>query len=136
MIGIADRDLVASALSGAFGGLIAFAILYMDGTAGYPGWRWLYILEGLITVVWAGCCVFLVPKNYQTAYFLNEEEKKIMAWRAEATSAYSGGEGKYTMKDFKRGAGDIKTWIHAVIQIAIVTILYGKSVTIGVRSRY
>ena len=31
---------VASALSGAFGGLIAFGILYMDGTAGYSGWRW------------------------------------------------------------------------------------------------
>jgi hypothetical protein len=27
---------IASALSGAFGGLIAFGILYMDGVAGYP----------------------------------------------------------------------------------------------------
>lgn len=32
--------LVASALAGAFGGLIAFGILYMDGVADYPGWRW------------------------------------------------------------------------------------------------
>lgn len=31
---------IASALSGAFGGLIAWAILYMDGVGGYPGWRW------------------------------------------------------------------------------------------------
>lgn len=31
---------IASALSGAFGGLIAFGILYMDGVAGWPGWRW------------------------------------------------------------------------------------------------
>jgi MFS family permease len=38
---MANKDSkVASALSGAFGGLIAFGILYMDGTAGYPGWRW------------------------------------------------------------------------------------------------
>ena len=116
---------VASALSGAFGGLIAFAILYMDGTAGYPGWRWLYILEGLITIIWAACTLYLVPKNYQTAYFLTSAEKKIMAWRAEATNVYSGGKGHYKLKDIKLGAGDPKTWIHAVIQIAVVTILYG-----------
>jgi MFS family permease len=118
---------IASALSGAFGGLIAFGILYMDGVAGYPGWRWLYILEGLITLVWAGCCVFLVPKNYQTAYFLNAEEKKIMAWRYEQSFAYSGGTGHYTKVDLKRGAGDIKTWLHSFIQICVVTILYGKA---------
>ena len=85
----------------------------------------LYILEGLITIVWAGMTWYLVPKNYQTAYFLTEEEKKIMAWRAEAAAAYSGGTGHYTKKDIKLGAGDITTWIHAVIQIMSVTILYG-----------
>jgi len=31
---------IASALSGAFGGLIGFGILYMDGVAGWAGWRW------------------------------------------------------------------------------------------------
>lgn len=37
---LSDDSLVASALSGAFGGLLAFAILHMDGVARYPGWRW------------------------------------------------------------------------------------------------
>ena len=36
----ANTVVVAAALSSAFGGLIAFAILYMDGTAGKPGWQW------------------------------------------------------------------------------------------------
>ena len=85
----------------------------------------LYILEGLITILWAGACYFLIPKNYQTAYFLTAEEKKIMAWRAEASAAYSGGTGHYTKKDIKLGAGDVTTWIHSVIQIMVVTILYG-----------
>ena len=31
---------IASALSGAFGGLLAFGILHMDGVAGMSGWRW------------------------------------------------------------------------------------------------
>jgi nitrate/nitrite transporter NarK len=116
---------IASALSGAFGGLIAFGILYMDGVAGYPGWRWLYILEGLITLVWAGMCVYLVPKNYQTAYFLNEEDKKIMAIRAERSESYSGGDGHPKLNDLKLAWKDTKTWLHGVSQIAVVTILYG-----------
>lgn len=39
-IPINNSSIVASALSGAFGGLLAWAILYMDGVSGYPGWRW------------------------------------------------------------------------------------------------
>lgn len=116
---------VASALSGAFGGLIAWGILYMDGVAGYPGWRWLYILEGLITVIWAFICIFVVPKNYETAYFLNDAEKAIMRQRAERAEAYSGGSGHYGKADIKEAAKDIKSWVHGCIQIAVVTILYG-----------
>lgn len=32
---------VSSAIAGAFGGLLAFAIGYMDGVAGLRGWRWI-----------------------------------------------------------------------------------------------
>ncbi|KAH9217780.1 hypothetical protein DL95DRAFT_270463, partial [Leptodontidium sp. 2 PMI_412] len=31
---------IASALSGAFGCLTAWAVLYMDGVKGLAGWRW------------------------------------------------------------------------------------------------
>jgi hypothetical protein len=85
----------------------------------------LYIMEGIITVLWAFCCIFLVPKNYETAYFLNEEEKKIMRLRAERSEAYSGGNGRYGKQDIKEAAKDVKSWLHGTIQIAVVTILYG-----------
>ena len=35
----------ASAIAGAFSGLLAFAIAKMDGTAGYEGWRWVCLLR-------------------------------------------------------------------------------------------
>ncbi|KAI1343123.1 retrograde regulation protein 2 [Xylariaceae sp. FL0016] len=116
---------IASALSGAFGGLLAWAMLSMDGVASLSGWRWLYIIEGIITVVWAGCCVFLVPKNFETAYFLTSEDKALMRVRAEETAAYSGGTGHYGKNDLREAAKDAKSWAHGVIQIAVVTILYG-----------
>ncbi|KAF9887505.1 hypothetical protein FE257_010083 [Aspergillus nanangensis] len=116
---------IASALAGAFGGLIAFGILYMDGVANYPGWRWLYIIEGLITIVIAACCVFLIPQSHETAYFLDDDDKRIMRRRAEQMEAYSGGGGHYNMADVKAAVGDIKSWIHGGMQICVVTILYG-----------
>lgn len=45
-----------SALAGAFSGLLAFAISKMDGVGGLEGWRWIFILEGIVTVV-AGCAL-------------------------------------------------------------------------------
>jgi hypothetical protein len=49
--------------------------------------RRLYVIEGLLTIAWAVCCIFLVPKSYETAYFLNAEEKAIMRQRAERAEA-------------------------------------------------
>ena len=34
----------ASAIAGAFSGLLAFAISKMDGVGGYEGWRWVWLL--------------------------------------------------------------------------------------------
>lgn len=48
-----------------------------------------------------------------------------MRIRAEEMEAYSGGNGHYTLKEIKDAAKDIKTWMHSIIQICVVTILYG-----------
>lgn len=87
----------------------------------------LYIIEGCITVVWAGICVFVIPKSYETAYFLNDDDKALMRQRAELMESYSGGSGHYGKKEIKEAAKDAKSWLHGVTQIAVVTILYGKS---------
>lgn len=122
-------------------------MLSIDGVAGLAGWRWfviqsksrgplllksllfhnrLYIIEGLITVVWAACCGFLIPGDYQTAYFLTPEDKVLMRKRAEEMESYSGGSGHYASRDIVEAARDIKSWMHGFIQIAIITVLYGK----------
>jgi len=41
----------ASALSGAFSGLLAFAIARMDGVGNLAGWAWIFVLEGMVTVI-------------------------------------------------------------------------------------
>lgn len=39
----------AATAAGAFGGLLAFGIMKMDGRAGLGGWAWIFILEGIAT---------------------------------------------------------------------------------------
>ena len=70
-----------------------------------------------------------MPKDFETAYFLDEEEKVLMRRRAEEMEAYSSGSGHYSMQDIKLAAKDVKSWIHGVIQICVVTILYGKEIS-------
>lgn len=41
----------AAAVSGSFGGLLAAAISKMAGVGGKGGWAWIFILEGLVTIV-------------------------------------------------------------------------------------
>lgn len=57
----------AATVSGAFGGLLAGAITSgLDGVASLEGWRWLFIIEGLCTVICSlGAFVFLFdfPEN-------------------------------------------------------------------------
>ncbi|KAL8902125.1 MAG: hypothetical protein Q9207_004874 [Kuettlingeria erythrocarpa] len=42
---------MGAALAGAVGGLLAYAVGYMDGTHGMRAWRWLLIIEGIPSVV-------------------------------------------------------------------------------------
>lgn len=41
----------STTLAGAFGGLLASAISKMNGIRGYAAWRWIFILEGILTCV-------------------------------------------------------------------------------------
>lgn len=67
----------AASVAGAFSGLLAFAIAKMDGVGGYAGWRWIFILEGLLTVL-VGILSFWTLYDFpDTASFLTTEER---AW--------------------------------------------------------
>ena len=41
----------AASVAGAFSGLLAFAIAKIDGVGALERWRWIFILEGIATVV-------------------------------------------------------------------------------------
>ncbi|PIL37024.1 MFS general substrate transporter [Ganoderma sinense ZZ0214-1] len=67
----------SASLSGAFGGLLATAIIKMDGISGQSGWRWIFILEGIATVVIALTSMLFLPADIQSAKFFTDEEREF-----------------------------------------------------------
>ncbi|GMM38231.1 Soa1 protein [Saccharomycopsis crataegensis] len=73
----------AASIAGAFSGLLAFGISKMDGVGGLEGWRWIFILEGLLTVVVAFGAFFVLYDFPDTATFLTEEERQFIIYRLQ-----------------------------------------------------
>lgn len=68
----------STTLAGAFGGLLASGIGKMDRMRGYRGWRWVFILEGVLTCVVALLWYFAIPDFPEDVKWLNEEEREFM----------------------------------------------------------
>ncbi|EEP79461.1 conserved hypothetical protein [Uncinocarpus reesii 1704] len=71
----------AASIAGAFSGLLAFAIAKMHGVGGLEGWRWIFILEGLATVLVAIMAFFTIYDFPETASFFTERERAFVIHR-------------------------------------------------------
>ncbi|KMU81012.1 phthalate transporter [Coccidioides immitis RMSCC 3703] len=75
----------ASALSGAFSGLLAFAIAKMRGIGGYNGWRWIFIIEGLASIALGAFAFFaLVDSPALSKRWLEPDEIRYLELRQRA----------------------------------------------------
>uniref|UniRef100_A0A0W0FXF6 Major facilitator superfamily (MFS) profile domain-containing protein n=2 Tax=Moniliophthora roreri TaxID=221103 RepID=A0A0W0FXF6_MONRR len=101
----------AATVSGAFGGLLAAAVAQMDGVGGKPAWAWIFILEGLVTVV-AGVLSFWIIQDFpDTAKFLTEAERTVVIRRLQDDDQISAAGEQLRWKYIKMGFLDWKTWV-------------------------
>ncbi|KAH6974271.1 major facilitator superfamily domain-containing protein [Ilyonectria sp. MPI-CAGE-AT-0026] len=108
-----------ASLAGAFSGLLAFAIQHMDGIAGLGGWRWIFILEGILTVL-MGCTIpFLLPDSPQAAKFLTVTETDTVISRlqhdAGPASAKIGIDDSFKWAFLKEALLDWKIYLACII---------------------
>ncbi|KAJ7492005.1 MFS general substrate transporter [Mycena latifolia] len=100
----------ATTLSGAFGGLLAAAISNMDGVGGKPAWAWIFILEGLATIL-AGIASFWVVQDFpEDAKFLTAQERTFMIRRLQGDDQFSAAGEKLKMRNIVSSFRDWKTW--------------------------
>lgn len=83
---MATRNTAFYFTSTAIGGLssiLAWGISQMNGTAGYAGWRWIFILEGIMTVIIGVVAYFFLQDFPDKATFLTEAERTIIITRIQ-----------------------------------------------------
>lgn len=84
----------STSLAGAFGGLLAYGLGHMNGVRGYMGWRWVFIIEGLITCVFAIVWFFVLPDFPEDVKWLTDEEREYV----RAKLAKDGGKSAHHVK--------------------------------------
>ncbi|KAF2184062.1 MFS general substrate transporter [Zopfia rhizophila CBS 207.26] len=123
----------AASVAGAFSGLLAFGIAHMDGVGNLEGWRWIFILEGILTVVVAIIAFFTLYDFPETAGFLTEEERAFVVYRLKY-QAVEGDESPQVAQDdtfkwkyVKAAFLDWQIWTNIWVYWGIVAPLYGIS---------
>lgn len=103
-----------SLISSAFSGLLAAGILEMDGLGGIQGWRYLFIIEGGVTVLTVPFAYFILPDTPANTKFLSQQEKDIIQWRLQKDVGVKDSDKEAEISDwegFKLAVKDIKMWM-------------------------
>ncbi|CBF78998.1 hypothetical protein AN7137.2 [Aspergillus nidulans FGSC A4] len=114
---------VASALAG----ILAFGLMQLDGSQGLAGWRWIFILEGVITgAIGVLAIIFLVDfpdRAHKSWKFLSERECAFVVRRINRDRSDGDAE-PFSLKRFLKPALDLKIWGFAVIFFCVTTVSY------------
>ncbi|CAI0649203.1 unnamed protein product [Colletotrichum noveboracense] len=101
-----------SQLGNAFGGLFAIAILNLDGTSGLSGWRWLFLVEGVITVGLAIPFAMILPNSNKKIPTLTQLECEWVQYNFAADQGQEDNASEVTaFKGFMMAVADPKTWM-------------------------
>ncbi|MCJ1265830.1 hypothetical protein MMC22_005711 [Lobaria immixta] len=116
----------SAVLTAAFGGLLASAIANMDGIRGYSGWRWIFILEGILTCILGVVGFFLVADFPEDVKWLKEDERVFLRERLRIEQGDPQSKKKLHFKDllfFK----DFKFFLGGMMYFGILIPAYGIS---------
>jgi ACS family tartrate transporter-like MFS transporter len=111
-----SRFYVAMPLSTVVMGVVAGALLNLQGKLGLAGWQWLFLAEGLPAVVLSGAVLMLLPDKPRDARWLTAREQGWIVGRLADEAARPGAE---------RGHGVLRAMLDPVVlRFAAVNFLY------------
>ena len=95
-----------------FGGLLATAISNMHNVRGYHSWSWIFILEGIVTVLLSILAFFTIPDFPEDAKWLTAEERDYVIARTQVDNAGTDG---IKLKDLFWFFTDVKNLLGGLI---------------------
>ncbi|KAF4121913.1 Major Facilitator Superfamily [Geosmithia morbida] len=120
-------------VASAFSGILAYGLSQLHGRGGLQGWRWIFTLEGVFTVVLGLASYWLLVdfpdskrKNWS---FLSERERR---WVVDRISRDRGDahQEPFKIKKFLAAGLDPKIWAYAMIFLCTTTISYALAYTL------
>jgi MFS transporter, ACS family, tartrate transporter len=116
--------LAAIPISGIVGGPLSGALLGLDGRLGLQGWQWLFLLEGIPSVVVGFLVLMLLPEQPADATWLAADERAwlestLAAERADAVAEHGASLGRVLVSS--------RVWWLGTVYFLIVAGLYGFS---------
>ncbi|KAL3476124.1 Peroxin-3-domain-containing protein [Aspergillus californicus] len=104
----------STTLAGAFGGVLASGLGKMNGICKLAGWRWVFIIEGVLTCVVAIVLFFFLPDFPEESKWLTDEERNYMRAKLAKDSGTAGGDTEPGLRDilavFKDCEQDLPWW--------------------------
>jgi len=114
-------------MASACSGILAYGLMQMQGLRGYAGWRWIFIIEGILTCLIAiGGYFFLVgfpDDTRQNWNFLTEREMKLIVARVDKDRGDAHTE-PFDFWKFVSAGADLKIWGFAMIFGMSTTVTY------------
>jgi MFS family permease len=123
---------IIGSLASACAGILAYGFMQMGGLQGLSAWRWIFIMEGVLTCLIAMIAfIFIVnfPDDAHKSWsFLNAREIRFVLARVNADRQDAVTE-PWAWSKFLRPALDIKTWCYAMLFGMTTTVSYALAVS-------
>ena len=87
----------------------------MEGVGGKKGWAWIFILEGLATILIGIASFWMVFDFPDEAHFLSDSDRQRVIRRLKADQQSSAEHEAFKMEYFWAAVKDWKTWLYAAI---------------------
>lgn len=116
--------MTANPLAGIVGSPISGALLSLHG-AGFSGWQWMFLIEGLPAIVLGVVVFWTLADRPQDADWLTTNEKQ---WLLERLATEQRGEGGVSQGDFWRVLVSLRIWLLSVVYFGVSTTMYGLTI--------
>jgi ACS family tartrate transporter-like MFS transporter len=114
------KFMTATSLAGVVGAPLSSALLKLDGVRGLSGWQWLFLLEGVPTVLLGVSVLFVLEDSPEKVAWMTEEEKRWLKEELARDQARYGASEHHRLLDaFQLPAVWLLAGVYVVIQIGV-----------------